>query len=84
MAYRWPAAIRYGSGTSSCGVTPAGYASFSGYALPYTGASARPGLGVSTRPEAGTATGVRRGFLNHAFCPRYQIAVHSPRRSATA
>ncbi len=33
---------------------------------------------------AGTATGFSAGLWNQAFCPRYQIAVQSPQRSATA
>lgn len=37
-----------------------------------------------TRPDAGTAAGLFPGLWNHAFCPRYQMAVQSPQRSATA
>src|SRR5690349_15300473 len=44
----------------------------------------RPCFGVATTPTELTAVGADAGLRNHAFCPRYQIAVQSPCRPATA
>jgi hypothetical protein len=39
---------------------------------------------VATKPNDHTADGDRDGLWNQPFCPRYQMAVQSPRRSAMA
>src|SRR5688500_18565026 len=43
-----------------------------------------PAFGVATTPTVHFAVGAVAGLWNHAFCPRYQIAVQSPLRPARA